>query len=74
MFYLSEHRYLSDGSAGYSLRLCLQLDLLDGDNLLRGSVYALVDDTVCALSESGYLLHLVDLTEAERLLHRLVHK
>ena len=74
MFNLSEDRYLSDGSAGYSLRLCLEFDLLDGKNLLCGSVYTLVYDTVCALSESGYLLHLVYLTEAERLLHGLVHK
>ncbi len=74
MFYLSEHGYLPDGGAGYSLRLCLQLDLLDGNDLLGGSVYALVDDTVGALSQGGYLLHLVDLTEAERLLHGLVHK
>ena len=73
MFNLSEDRYLSNSSARDPLRLCLQLDLFDSDDFLGGSVYTLVDNTVCSLAQSGYLLDLVYLPKTEWLLHRLIH-
>jgi hypothetical protein len=44
-----------------------------GNNLLGGSVHTLVYGTISTLSNGADLLHLVDPTEAEQLLHGIVH-
>ena len=74
MCYLSESRNLSEGSFGYSLRFRLQFDLLQGNNLLGGSVHALVYGTVSTLTKGADLLQLVDPTQAVRVLHGIVHR
>lgn len=73
MLDLPQHRDLPDGRARDALTLGLELDLLEGDDLVCARVEALVDDTVGALSELLDLLDVFNLTEAELLLVLVYH-
>lgn len=65
MFDFSENRYFSDSSARDTLRLRLKFNFFESYDLLGGLIDTLVYDTVSTLSESFYLMNLIDLSETE---------
>ena len=69
MFKSFEEGDFSDGSRRHSIILFLQSDFLQGHDLARLQVLALIHDTISALTE---LLHILVALELVRVLHKLL--
>ena len=65
MIDLPQHGYLPNRGARHTLTLCLQLDLLECNDLIGTCVETLVHDAIGAFTQLFNLLDVLDLAEAE---------